>query len=113
MLSRHQIRIKIFHCIYSTYTKHDIKEKELNESFEEYKNLYFQILEILIYIKKRAEFEISHGLKKNIATRADLNPNSRFINNSILEKIEKDIKIDCVEDEKKLIAKKIIFRIKK
>ena len=64
MLSRHQIRIKIFHCIYSSYTKHDIKEKELYESFEEYKKLYFQILEILIYIKKRAEFEISHGLKK-------------------------------------------------
>lgn len=112
MLSRHQIRIKIFHCIYSSYTKHEIKEKELNESFEEYKNLYFQILEILIYIKKRAEFEISHGLKKNIATKADLNPNSKFINNSILEKINKDIKIDCIEDEKKMIAKKIYSELK-
>jgi N utilization substance protein B len=112
MLSRHQIRIKIFHCIYSSYTKHDIKEKELQDSFEEYKNLYFQILEILTYIKKRAEFEISHGLKKNIATKDDLNPNSKFINNSILEKIDKDIQIDCNEDEKKLIAKKIYSELK-
>ena len=112
MLSRHQIRIKIFHCIYSSYTKHDIKEKELYESFEEYKKLYFQILEILIYIKKRAEFEISHGLKKNIATKADLNPNTKFINNSILEKIDNDIQIDCSEDEKKLIAKKIYSELK-
>ena len=112
MLSRNQIRIKIFHCIYSSYTKHDIKEKELYESFEEYKKLYFQILEILIYIKKRAEFEISHGLKKNIATKADLNPNTKFINNSILEKIDNDIQIDCSEDEKKLIAKKIYSELK-
>jgi len=112
MLSRHQIRIKIFHCIYSSYTKHDIKENELYESFEEYKKLYFQILEILIYIKKRAEFEISHGLKKNIATKADLNPNTKFINNSILEKIDNDIQIDCSEDEKKLIAKKIYSELK-
>ena len=112
MLSRNQIRIKIFHCIYSSYTKHDIKENELYESFEEYKKLYFQILEILIYIKKRAEFEISHGLKKNIATKADLNPNTKFINNSILEKIDNDIQIDCSEDEKKLIAKKIYSELK-
>ncbi len=112
MLSRHQIRIKILHCIYSSYTKHDIKEKELQDSFEEYKNLYFQILEILTYIKKRAEFEISHGLKKNIASKADLNPNSKFINNSILEKINNDIQIDCSEDEKKLIAKKIYSELK-
>lgn len=112
MLSRHQIRIKIFHCIYSSYTKHDIKENELHESFEEYKKLYFQILEILIYIKKRAEFEINHGLKKNIATKADLNPNTKFINNSILEKIDNEIQIDYSEDEKKLIAKKIYSELK-
>ena len=112
MLSRHQIRIKIFHCIYSSYTKHDIKENELYESFEEYKKLYFQILEILIYIKKRAEFEINHGLKKNIATKADLNPNTKFINNSILEKIDNEIQIDYSEDEKKLIAKKIYSELK-
>ena len=100
MLSRHQIRIKIFHCIYSSYTKHDIKEKELNESFEEYKNLYFQILEILIYIKKRAEFEISHGLKKNIASKADLNPNSKFIDNSILKKLTKKYRLTVVKTKK-------------
>ena len=66
MLSRNQIRIKIFHCIYSSYIKNDYSNIDFNNSFNDYKNLYLKVLEILIYIKKRAEFEINHGLKKNL-----------------------------------------------
>ena len=112
MLSRNQIRIKIFHCIYSSYINKDIKEKEFKKSFDSYKNLYEKILEILIHIKYRAEFEINHGLNKNIATEEDLNPNQKFIQNKILNKIEKDIKLAYEEDEKKMIAKKIFSKIK-
>ena len=47
-----------------------------------------------------------------MASKADLNPNSKFIDNSILKKINKEIQIDCSEDEKKLIAKKIYSELK-
>ena len=64
MLSRNQIRIKILHCIYSSYIKNDFKNIEFKNSFDDYKNFYKKILEILIYVKNRADFEIQHGLKK-------------------------------------------------
>ena len=112
MLSRNQIRIKILHCIYSSYIKNDFKNIEFKNSFDDYKNLYRRILEILIYVKNRADFEIQHGLKKNIATEDDLNPNTKFTNNIILQKISKDIKSELNDDEKKIISKKIFFKIK-
>ena len=83
MLSRNQIRIKILHCIYSSYIKNDFQNVEFKNSFDGYKNLYSKILEILLYVKNRAEFEIKHGLKKNIATQEDLNPNEKFIKNKM------------------------------
>ena len=112
MLSRNQIRVKIFHCIYSSYIKNDYSNFDFKNSFNDYKNLYFKVLEILVYLKKRAEFEINHGLKKNFASEDDLNPNKKFINNQILKKIETDINNNYDDDEKKSIAKKIFELIK-
>ena len=112
MLSRNQIRIKIFHCIYSSYIKNDYSNIDFNNSFNDYKNLYLKVLEILIYIKKRAEFEINHGLKKKFASEYDLNPNKKFIKNFILKKIETDINKNYEDDEKKSIAKKIFESLK-
>ena len=112
MLSRNQIRIKILHCIYSSYIKNDFQNTELKNSFDDYKNLYKKVLEILMYIKNRAEFEIQHGLKKNIASQEDLNPNEKFIKNIILQKITKDTINVFDDDEKKMIAKKIYSEIK-
>ncbi|MBH76078.1 MAG: transcription antitermination factor NusB [Flavobacteriales bacterium] len=112
MLSRNQIRVKIFHCIYSSYIKNDYSNFDFKNSFNDYKNLYFKVLEILVYLKKRAEFEISHGLKKNFASEDDLNPNKKFINNQILKKIETDINSNYDDDEKKSIAKKIFELLK-
>ncbi len=109
MLSRNQIRIKILHCIYSSYIKNDFKNIEFKNSFDDYKNLYKKILEILIYVKNRADFEIQHGLKKNIATLDDLNPNKKFTNNIILQKIAKEIKSEYNDDEKKNDCQKNIF----
>jgi len=105
MLSRNQIRTKILHCIYSSYIKNDFQNIEFKNSFDDYKNLYIKILEILIYVKNRAEFEINHGLKKNIATREELNPNEKFVKNIILQKIATDTKCLVEDDEKKMIKK--------
>ena len=111
MLSRNQIRIKILHCIYSSYIKNDLKNIEFKNSFNDYLKLYEKVLEILIYLKKRAEFEIKHGLKKNIATEDDLNPNERFTKNIILQKIQNDIQCNGDHDEKKMIGKKLFYSI--
>ena len=61
MLSRNQIRIKIFHCIYSSYIKNDYSNFDFKNSFNDYKNLYFKVLEILVYLKKELSLKLTMG----------------------------------------------------
>ncbi len=111
MLSRNQIRIKILHCIYSSYIKEDFHNLDYKKSFDEYIKLYEKILEILVYVKSRAEFEINHGLSKNIATKLDLNPNEKFKKNEILQKMKDDTSTEFEDDEKRRIGKKIFNQL--
>ena len=112
MLSRNQIRIKIFHCLYSSYIKNEVENIEFKKSFDSYLELYYKVLELLIYIKDRAKFEINHGLHKKIATKSDLNPNRKFIKNIILEKIALDLKSNLENEGVKILSKKIFSQIK-
>ena len=63
MLSRHQIRIKLFHCLFAQNVNDNL-DKEWKNCFDSYSKLYQFVLKILIYLKKRAEKEIQLGLQK-------------------------------------------------
>ena len=51
MLSRHQIRIKLFHCLFAQNVNDNI-DKEWKNCFDSYSKLYQFVLKILIYLKK-------------------------------------------------------------
>ena len=51
MLSRHQIRIKLFHCLFAQNINNNL-DKEWKNCFDSYSKLYHFYLKILIYIKK-------------------------------------------------------------
>ena len=112
MLSRHQIRVKVFHCLYATTISKDL-DKEWKNCFDSYIELYNFCLKILIYLKKRAELEINLGLNKKKPTYLDLNPNRKFIKNLILQKIEKELDNESFQEEDlKLLIKNIFSKIK-
>ena len=112
MLSRHQIRIKLFHCLFAQNVNDNI-DKEWKNCFDSYSKLYQFVLKILIYFKKRAEKEIQLGLQKKQPKQSDLNPNKSFINNIILSKLEKELINENFNDEHIILICKNIFSIVK
>ena len=113
MLSRYQIRIKVFHCLFAQNINDNI-EKEWKNCFDSYTELYKFYLKILIYLKKRALKEIELGLEKKQPTQSDLSPNKTFINNLILTKIENELINEKFNEEHvSLISKNIFSKLKK
>tara|TARA_B100001250_G_scaffold279027_1_gene241411 strand:- start:267 stop:1151 length:885 start_codon:yes stop_codon:yes gene_type:complete len=112
MLSRYQIRIKVFHCLYATSISDNL-EQEWKTCFDSYLDLYNFYLKILVFVKKRAELEIDLGLNKKKPNYLDLNPNKKFANNLILDKIEKELYNESFHEEHlKLLSKNILSNIK-
>lgn len=118
MLPRRHIRIKVFQSLY-TYSqkfKHqsfDLK-KEFSKNLESYRTLYYLIIYLLFTIRIIAKEEINTNKKKLLPNTHDLNPNKKFINNSILKKITSKEKHTKIEDIKvHNVSKKIFKKIKK
>lgn len=112
MLSRYQIRIKVFHCLYATSISDNL-EQEWKTCFNSYLDLYNFYLKILVFVKKRAELEIDLGLNKKQPNYLDLNPNKKFANNLILDNIEKELYNESFHEEHlKLLSKNILSNIK-
>lgn len=92
MLNRRYLRIKVLQALYSFYRddRFDIaiKEKELKSSVEKIYDLYLYLIVVLKELRVIAERTIEERKKKMLPTAQDLNPNTRFINDPVLIKID-------------------------
>jgi N utilization substance protein B len=88
MLNRRHIRVKVMQSIYAMHQHQsdnlDKEEKFLFQSIENTQNLYLLLLSALIEIKKKEEEYIDLASKKHLATKEEINPNLKFINNKVL-----------------------------
>lgn len=106
MLNRRNIRTKVLQAVFAMQqsesgdlVKH---QKLLNLSLNNIYKLYILQLLLLIALKKRAQEEIEIGLKKNFPTEADLQPNYKFVNNKLLEKLENNHFLQAYQQKYKL-----------
>ncbi|MBN9311960.1 MAG: transcription antitermination factor NusB [Chryseobacterium sp. 39-10] len=93
MLGRRQIREKVIESLYSYHQnpiKHDILEKNMFTEIEKIYHLYIYQLNFLVALKHLAENQIEIGKNKYLKTENDTNPNQKFINNQVLQKIEEN-----------------------
>lgn len=92
MLNRRYLRIKVLQALYSFYRDDrmdlPIKEKELINSVDKIYDLYLYLILILKELRTIAERSIEEKKKKMLPTAEDLNPNTRFINDPLLQKID-------------------------
>lgn len=105
MLNRRQLRIKTLQALYAFQQSHNnsiaVGEKELTHSIDRVFDLYFYMLSLLVEVKAVAERKIEEAKNKHLPTERDLNPNTKFINNLVLNTIEGNIQyIDNVESRK-------------
>lgn len=88
MLNRRFLRIKIMQALYGYFRDEeaDIKtaEKNLFTSIEKTYDLFLHVLSFLSNMHFSARISQEEGRSKRLPTKEDLNPNEKFISNSIL-----------------------------
>jgi transcription antitermination protein NusB len=106
MISRRLIRIKVLQSLYSFQKTEDASlvksEKELFFSLKKAYDLYHYILLLLIDLSKYAESRIDLAKQKKVPTYNDLNPNTRFIDNSVIRLLSENDALAKYLNENKL-----------
>jgi N utilization substance protein B len=97
MISRRLIRIKVFKVLFSSIGSGSdsflAAEKELLLSCDKTLELYYFMMDLPSALKFVAEQKIEAGLKKFHPTQDEASPNYKFVNNSLIEKLENDKEI--------------------
>ncbi len=88
MLNRRFLRIKVMQVLYSFFQHENadiaLFEKELFKSLDKVYNLYIYVLALFTDLHHNALMVIDEHKNKRLPTESDLNPNLKFINNSLL-----------------------------
>jgi transcription antitermination protein NusB len=98
MINRVLLRIKIVQILYSYY-KSDSKslpvaEKELFHSIEKTYDLYYHLLQLSVEITRYASDRIETKRNRLRPTEEDLNPNTRFIDNTFISQLSGNIQFN-------------------
>lgn len=95
MLSRRLLRVKVMQMVYAFHQSGDesVKniEKALFHSISKSFELYHLVLLLLVEIKDLAGNRIEVGRNKKIPSPEELNPNTRFIDNTVIAQLSENI----------------------
>ncbi|WP_369047559.1 transcription antitermination factor NusB [Tenacibaculum sp. UWU-22] len=105
MINRRHIRVKVMQSLYAMQQSknYDIvkQEKFLKFSIQKLFDLYVLNLQLLVEVQKLAHKKIELSKKKILATKEDLNPNTKFIDNQLINLIaESESLANYVADNK-------------
>ena len=94
MISRRLLRVKILQILFAYYKSENESlsnvEKELLHSINKAYDLYHYLLLLPIELADYAEGKIQLAKQKHLASHEDLNPNTRFIDNSTIKLIREN-----------------------
>ncbi len=106
MISRRIIRIKVLQILYAFFTSPETSinnsEKELFFSLQKTYDLYHYLMALILEIDQFAQDRIDLGLKKHRPTSADLAPNTRFVNNQLIQQLKTNISLTKYIETSKL-----------
>ena len=106
MISRRLLRIKILQILYAHFNTEGSgivrSEKDLLFSIQKAYDLYYYLLLLTIAIKRYAESRIELARNKKLPTYEDLHPNTRFIDNEVIEQIGESRAFNQYMNERKM-----------
>jgi N utilization substance protein B len=106
MISRRIIRTKVLQVLYAYYSSEEKSinntEKELFFCIHKAYDLYHYLFALVIEIADYAENRIEIKRNKHQPTHEDLNPNTKFISNSIIQQLRQNKQINVYLEQKKL-----------
>jgi len=98
MINRRHIRVKVMQSVYAILQSHndDIirEEKFLKHSILKMFDLYVLNLQLIIEVQKLAAKKMALSKKKILATTSDLKPNTKFIDNKVIDTIAQSVSIE-------------------
>jgi N utilization substance protein B len=109
MLSRRLLRIKVIKALYAWFQAGETEaagmkaaRKNLRVSIDRTYDLYFQMLWLIVEVRRYAEKRMEIGRNKHRPTPEERNPNTKFIENEIIRRIEESGAITEYLKKKKL-----------
>ena len=98
MINRRHIRVKVMQSVYAMQHSNsdDLvkEEKFLKHSIQKMFDLYVLNLQLLVEVQKLARKKIELAKKKILATKEDLNPNTKFVNNRLLNLLTESVSLE-------------------
>lgn len=98
MINRRHIRVKVMQSVYAMQqSKNDDllkEEKFLKHSILKMFDLYVLNIQLLVKVQDLAAKKIELSKKKILATVEDLKPNTKFVNNSIINAIRESVSLE-------------------
>ncbi|SDD00022.1 transcription antitermination protein NusB [Williamwhitmania taraxaci] len=89
MISRRLLRIKVAKTIYGHLQTPDRtlaqSEKELLHSIKKFNDLYHLFLSLIVEVADYSQSRMDIGKQKHIPTAAEKDPNTRFVNNAVVD----------------------------
>ncbi len=102
MVGRRQLRENALKALYA-HSKNpkdfDITYQNLIHSLEKIFSLYVYQLNLLLALRDQAEEKIELGKNKKLKSQADLNPNTKFIDNQIFERLDQNVALKSFTDK--------------
>ena len=98
MINRRHIRVKVMQSVYAMQQSHndDIirEEKFLKHSILKMFDLYVLNIQLLVEVQKFAAKKMALSKKKILATKDDLKPNTKFLENKVINSIAESISVE-------------------
>lgn len=106
MLNRRHIRVKVMQSIYAMHQggsdEIEKEEKFLYASIDNIYNLYLTVLSALVEIQNLEKDFIEKSKKKHLATKEELHPNLKFVNNPVLDILSESNSLSIAIEERKI-----------
>ena len=97
MLTRRHIRIKVMQSLFAMKQKEsdqlDTEMKFLKNSMDQVRVLFVANLDLLVALRKHAEQMLELTKAKRLATDEEKNPNYKFVNNALLQLLDKNLEL--------------------
>ena len=94
MLNRRHLRIKVLQALYAAIQSENTDvfegQRDLTKNLEKIYDLAVYQMSVLLEVQDYAEQRIEEAKKKHFPSQEDLNPNTRFIDNSFLKQLREN-----------------------